>query len=682
MIGLWLGSTVITAENCTESTCAVEVFYISPEGENWFNKTCPPNLYSGRNDTKVESVVSLDQIYYFFCIGCYGVSGGFASCECYWNRLSDNFDKLNVCRVRTNNPVLTSLVITDQTFPVLPTTTSTLQPATANSTTDRQPASGVTRVILSVTMSIIVFAILACISVTVCVIVIITVQIHRKRTKSDILRKQVYTEIDNSRASMALYMDLAEIEDQIGFSIPLGLATFQDEENNAVYSSAEDGIQEFTLNSMRNVTEEMYGYITRREKIDEVKPTDPWYENNSQLLKLESTVNNTGKLTFLPVPSFAARNTIHVESPGFETYAGCVYDDSIGKMDYCDGNSCAGTYEDPPGTKMELYNRMSHMRLREINPGTMRIVDTLGTGEFGSVMKAVWESPLGETDVALKVLKEPGGDEDRINTAFLQEAAILGQFSHPNVLRLVGVVTLTVPHMIVTELMQEELRRFLLALQTQHSQELDYDTIAPHFLSFSRQVASGMQHLAERGCIHRDIAARNILLTDRCVCKIADFGMSRRLEAESDYYRVKGANKVPVKWSAPEAIFFKRYSLKSDVWSYGMLLYEIWSVGRKPWPYDDNKSTVEKLACGVNLPPPAGCARAVYELMVSTWHPKPDQRPDMKDIVTRLSESEQSLLTRGELEHRVGKEMFVLGAEPDVADNLYRDLQDKYLSAK
>ena len=111
---------------------------------------------------------------------------------------------------------------------------------------------------------------------------------------------------------------------------------------------------------------------------------------------------------------------------------------------------------------MALYDRMSHMRLKEINPDTIRIVDTLGKGEFGSVLRAVWESPLGETEVALKVLKEPGQDGERINTAFLQEAAILGQFSHPNILRLVGVVTLTEPNMIVTELMQEELRRFLL----------------------------------------------------------------------------------------------------------------------------------------------------------------------------------------------------------------------------
>ena len=390
-----------------------------------------------------------------------------------------------------------------------------------------------------------------------------------------------------------------------------------------------------------------------------------------------SKTNRLGTVSHILVPSSEQRSSVYSNATSFTEYVRFSSHSSAATSVY---KTPDPIYLEPSSNMGELYNQMSDGQLMEINKDTITIGSKLGSGEFGSVHTGLWESPIGDLQVALKITNKA---DEQTRTAFLQEAAILGQFSHPNILRLVGVVTLTAPNMIVTELMQEELKRFLLSLQTQHQQDVDYETIAPHFLSFSRQVASGMQHLAQRECIHRDIAARNILLTDKCVCKIGDFGMSRRLETESDYYKVKGSHKLPIKWSAPEAIFFKRYTLKSDVWSYGMLLYEIWSMGRKPWPYEDNRSAVEKMARAANLPPPAGCPRSLYQLMVSTWHPKPDQRPDMNEVVSRLSLPDEELLARPELE---GKEAasapaFTLGADPMSADELYKDLQTTYVNS-
>ena len=407
------------------------------------------------------------------------------------------------------------------------------------------------------------------------------------------------------------------------------------------------------------------------QKIRQTKPiniNERFYETlEDQISHIRTnscSTNISGTVSYIVVPTNEQRKTQNIT----DYVDVSIINDEIKNEEY----------SEPADNMGDIYNQMSKQKLFEINRDTISILEKLGSGEFGEVSKGVWASPVGNLNVALKVMNK---DIDiPLQTAFLQEAAILGQLSHPNILRLVGVVTLTVPNMIVTELMYEELKRFLVALQRQHNQDLDYQIMAPHFLSFSRHVANGMQYLAERGCIHRDIAARNILLTDNCVCKIADFGMSRRLEAESDYYRVKGSNKMPVKWSAPEAVFFKRYTLKSDVWSYGMLLYEIWSVGRKPWPYEDNKSTVEKMARGVNLPPPAGCPRAIYEIMVTSWHPQADQRPDMKYLVTLLNESDDSLLDRGQVVNTAPA--FTLGADPIAAEELYKDLQDQYLNVK
>ena len=362
LLGLLIGTTVTNAQNCTANSCLVHVYYVSPEGKTWFvDKTCPPNIYSGRNQTTVGANVSLDSIYYFLCLTCYGVSGDFAKCQCYLCRLTESCFLTGVCSVLTDtSATVTPITIIGQTLVVLPTTTSTApvsvyktsekttnnQPATSTETTanitsshvplptERQPGSAAIGVAVGATLSIVMIAILACIGVTICVVVIITIQKRRKRKDCHTLRETVYAEVDNT----ALYTELAAINSQNSLSFLLGAelspGASQDEENNATYNNIEDGIQEFTLNNTRNVPEEMYGLITRKEELDERETADPWYYNNSQLLKLKSSVNNTGKLTFLPVPSYTERNSFHVESPGFETYAKCMSDLSTGKIEH------------------------------------------------------------------------------------------------------------------------------------------------------------------------------------------------------------------------------------------------------------------------------------------------------------------------------------------------------------
>ena len=242
-----------------------------------------------------------------------------------------------------------------------------------------------------------------------------------------------------------------------------------------------------------------------------------------------------------------------------------------------------GTVWEPEETVEGIYAQMSIKRYREIKAAELKINEMLGEGNFGNVHSGVWRSHGGDIPVAIKSLKV----EDKEScVSFLQEAAILGQFNHPNILKLIGVVTLTTPLMMVTELMRTGLKEFLLVVS--NSTTIPKNQLGDLFLRFTLEIASGMEHLVFKKHVHRDLAARNILVSHNLTCKIGDFGLARGASVNNEYYLSQGGL-IPVKWTAPEAIIYKKYSEKSDVFSFGITLYEIWSVGEVPWNGIDNE---------------------------------------------------------------------------------------------
>ncbi|KAL5486806.1 hypothetical protein EMCRGX_G019336 [Ephydatia muelleri] len=200
-------------------------------------------------------------------------------------------------------------------------------------------------------------------------------------------------------------------------------------------------------------------------------------------------------------------------------------------------------------------------------------------------------------------------------------------------------------------------------------------------LRYSKHVAQGMNYLSNKSFIHRDLAARNVLVVTKgkeLICKIADFGLSRNLEDEN-YYISKGGM-VPVKWTAPEAILYKKYSTASDVWSYGCLLYEIWSVGHKPFEGKTNVEVIEKVDAGYRLPPPPGCPLFIYQTMIQCWNKDSHNRPQFRDIHLSLSQNDEHVLKIPDEALQTHPQAGILGAPLEAGENMYINIQKTYVN--
>ncbi|XP_076803976.1 ephrin type-A receptor 4-A-like [Clavelina lepadiformis] len=264
---------------------------------------------------------------------------------------------------------------------------------------------------------------------------------------------------------------------------------------------------------------------------------------------------------------------------------------------------------------------------REIDVTRIKIERVIGRGEFGEVCRGKLMDGKNSTTVAVKRLQHGASLIDQTN--FLREACTIAQFYDPNIVQFKGVVTKSMPAMIITEFMDNgSLDKFL--------QKKKGQLTVIQLIEILKGIASGMRYLSNMKYVHRDLAARNILVNSELVCKVSDFGLSRTLENDPHATYTTQGGKIALRWTAPECIRYRQFTSLSDVWSYGIVMWEVMSYGEKPYWDMSNDDVSEVIEDGYRLPAPVDCPAALHNLMLMCWSFEPRRRPNFSDIFAQL----------------------------------------------
>uniref|UniRef100_A0A667ZQX3 receptor protein-tyrosine kinase n=1 Tax=Myripristis murdjan TaxID=586833 RepID=A0A667ZQX3_9TELE len=281
------------------------------------------------------------------------------------------------------------------------------------------------------------------------------------------------------------------------------------------------------------------------------------------------------------------------------------------------------TYEDPNEAVREFA--------KEIDASFVKIEEVIGAGEFGEVCRGRLRVPgRKENYVAIKTLK--GGYTDKQRRDFLSEASIMGQFQHPNIIHLEGVITTSCPVMILTEFMENGALDSFLRMN-----DGQFTTI--QLVGMLRGIAAGMKYLSEMSFVHRDLAARNILVNSNLVCKVSDFGLSRFLtENSSDpTYTSSLVRSVSLAFTHNAAGFQgRKFTSASDAWSYGIVMWEVMSYGERPYWDMSNQDVINAIEQDYRLPPPPDCPASLHALMLDCWQKERANRPRFCAVVSAL----------------------------------------------
>ncbi|GAB1605789.1 tyrosine-protein kinase Fer-like isoform X2 [Argonauta hians] len=246
----------------------------------------------------------------------------------------------------------------------------------------------------------------------------------------------------------------------------------------------------------------------------------------------------------------------------------------------------------------------------------------IGNGNFGEVYKGKYKPE--DRVVAVKTCRDSLTEEQR--KTFLQEGRILKQYDHPNIVKFIGIAAQRKPVMIVMEYVEGG--SLLLFLRKNGRQQTRNQLVL-----MCENASSGMNYLESKNCIHRDLAARNCLVGENNVIKISDFGMSRE---EEMYVVSDGMKQIPIKWTAPEALNYGKYTSLCDVWSFGILMWEVFSSGLTPYQGMSNAQAKERIDAGYRMPAPQGTPEEIYELMHKCWKYDPESRPHFDEINKEL----------------------------------------------
>uniref|UniRef100_H2YTK4 non-specific protein-tyrosine kinase n=1 Tax=Ciona savignyi TaxID=51511 RepID=H2YTK4_CIOSA len=287
---------------------------------------------------------------------------------------------------------------------------------------------------------------------------------------------------------------------------------------------------------------------------------------------------------------------------------------------------CVTDTDDYAEITEDLYNVPEHFDY-EINRDNIHVVTTVGEGQFGDVHKGIYSTrEIPEMPVAIKTCKFQGQDGMGMADRLLEEAHTMRQFEHPHIVRLIGVCT-EEPVWIVMEFCKYgEMRSYL---QT-NKHSLDTTML----ITYTYQLSQALCYLEQKKFVHRDVAARNILVAQPDCIKLGDFGLSRYMEDQNYYTASKG--KLPIKWMAPESINFRRFTTATDVWMFAVCCWEILMMGVKPFQGVKNNDVIGKIEAGERLAMPSNCRPAMYSLMSRCWSYDPGFRPLFEEIQHEL----------------------------------------------
>ncbi|KAL6258099.1 hypothetical protein P5V15_010017 [Pogonomyrmex californicus] len=279
---------------------------------------------------------------------------------------------------------------------------------------------------------------------------------------------------------------------------------------------------------------------------------------------------------------------------------------------------------------------------------SLTFLHDIGEGCFGKVYKGEWRNGDATEIVAIKVLKDTATPETEQD--FMREVDIMSTFGHTNILSLKGMVlrdTTNNPWMVFEYMPYGDLAEVLRSNSSQFRsskselQPLTKDSL--HWISI--QIAAGMTYLSAQRFVHRDLACRNCLVGSGLAVKIADFGMSRDIYT-CDYYKIGGSRLLPVRWMSPESVIYGRFTLETDVWSFGVVLWEIYSFGKQPYYGFSNEEVVKLILQGTMLIPSDECPPIVCQIMYDCWKIEPRERIKFSDILERLEKAQGTKLAQ------------------------------------
>ncbi|KAJ8379727.1 hypothetical protein SKAU_G00005050 [Synaphobranchus kaupii] len=345
----------------------------------------------------------------------------------------------------------------------------------------------------------------------------------------------------------------------------------------------------------------------------------------------------------------ASDSKLYVSSDSrFNTLAELVHHHST----VSDGLITTLHYPAPKRNKPTVYGVSPSYDKWEMERTDITMKHKLGGGQYGEVYEGMWKKY--NLTVAVKTLKEDTMELEE----FLKEAAVMKEIKHPNLVQLLGVCTREPPFYIITEFMT-------------HGNLLDYlrdcnreEVNAVVLLYMATQISSAMEYLERKNFIHRDLAARNCLVGENHLVKVADFGLSRLMTG--DTYTAHAGAKFPIKWTAPESLAYNKFSIKSDVWAFGVLLWEIATYGMSPYPGIDLSQVYDLLEKEYRMDRPEGCPEEVYELMRACWKWTPVERPSFAEI----HQAFETMFQESSISDEVEKELGRRGIELDLTSLL------------